>query len=490
MAVPKIKITFDADFSELKKGVSGAANEVESFGDKVGKFGKMAGAAFAAAGAAAAVYAGKLLIDGVKAAIEDEKAQVALATSLENVTGATKSQIAEVEKQITKTSLLTGITDDELRPSLSRLVRSTQDVGEAQRLQNLALDVAAGTGKSLQAVSEALAKAHDGNFAALKKLGVPLDENIIKTKNFDAAQAALAATFEGQSSKQADTFAGKMDRLKVAFDEGKETVGSFVLDAITPLVSGIVNNVIPRISELADNLGTTLKPAFEDISVFIEETLIPAFTNIWTFITDYLIPTVSSILIPVIEGLWGAFDKVKTAIVDNQDNLKPLFTLFKAFATFAKEVLAPVIGTVLKTALSAIGSVLSGLISGFASLVGFINGVVGGIRDMINLVRSNPLVKGIGGIIDNVFGGGRASGGSVSAGTTYMVGEKGAELFTPTTNGTIIPNNALAGMGGGTTINLTVNGAIDAEGTARTIIDVLNRSSARGTLGAGKLTFA
>ena len=213
MAVPKIKITFDADFSELKKAVGGAANEVESFGDKVGKFGKMAGAAFAAAGAAAAAYAGKLLIDGVKAAIEDEKAQVALATSLENVTGATKSQIAEVEKQITKTSLLTGVTDDELRPSLDRLVRSTQDVGEAQKLQNLALDVAAGTGKSLQAVSEALAKAHDGNFAALKKLGVPLDENIIKTKNFDAAQAALAATFEGQSSKQADTFAGKMDQI-------------------------------------------------------------------------------------------------------------------------------------------------------------------------------------------------------------------------------------------------------------------------------------
>ena len=489
MAVPKIKITFDADFSELRKGVNGAADEVQGFGDKIGKFGKMAAGAFAAAGAAAAAYAGKLLIDGVKAAIEDEKAQVALATSLQNVTGATDKQVKAVEDQILKTSLLTGVTDDELRPSLDRLLRSTKDVGEAQKLQALALDISAGSGKSLQAVSEALAKAHDGNFAALKKLGVPLDDNIVKTKDFDAAQAALAATFEGQSSKQADTFAGKMQRLSVAFNEGKETVGSYVLDALTPLVSGLVNNVIPQISALASTLGETLKPAFDDISVFITETVVPAFQNIWTFITEYLIPTVSSILIPIIEGLWGAFNKVKDAIVNNQENLKPLLSLFKAIATFTKEVLAPVIGTVLKAALSVVGSVLSGLISGFASLVGFINGVVGGIRDLINLVKNNPVVKGIGSLIDSAFGGGRATGGSVSAGTTYMVGEKGAELFTPKTNGTIIPNNALAGMGGGTTINLTVNGAIDAEGTARTIIDVLNRSSARGTLGAGKLVF-
>ena len=488
MAVPKIKITFDADFDQLKRGVNGAAQEVEGFGAKVGKFGKMAGAAFAAAGAAAAAYAGKLLIDGVKSAIEDEKAQVKLATSLENVTGATKAQISAVEDQITKTSLLTGVTDDELRPSLDRLLRSTKDVEEAQKLQGLALDISAGSGKSLQAVSEALAKAHDGNFAALKKLGVPIDENIIKTKDFDAAQAALAATFEGQSSKQADTFAGKMQRLQVAFDEGKETVGSFVLDAITPLVSGLVNNVIPTISALASEIGENLKPVFENVTTFVTETLIPAFKNIWTFITEYLIPTVSSILIPVIDGLWSAFQKVRDSIIENEENLKPLISLFKGVATFVKEVLAPVLGTVLKVALNVVGTLVSTLIDKFASLVGFINDVVGAIRTMINLVKNNPLVKGIGGLIDNVFGGGRASGGSVSAGTTYMVGEKGAELFTPTTNGTIIPNHALGG--GGTTINLTVNGAIDAEGTARTIIDVLNRSSARGTLGAGKLTFA
>lgn len=480
--IPKVKITFDADFSELSKGVNGAANEVEGFGSKLGKFGKVAGAAFAAAGAAAAAYAGKLLIDGVKSAIEDEKAQVALATSLKNVTGATNAQIAAVESQITKTSLLTGITDDELRPSLDRLVRSTGDVAEAQKLQNLAIDTAAGTGKSLQAVSEALAKAHDGNFAALKKLGVPLDENIIKTKDFDAAQAALAATFGGQASAQADTFAGKMQRLQVAFDEGKETVGSFVLDAMTPLVSGIVNNVIPAIGDISDKIGKNLKPVFDDIAVFVKDTLIPNMKLFWEFLVNVLIPSIVKTVTPIIKGLFSAFDSVAGAIKDNEEKLQPLFDLFKAVASFVVKTVAPAIGTVLGAALTAVGKILGGLISGFANVLGVITGVVNAIKTLVDLVRNNPVVEGISGIISSAFGGARANGGSVSAGKSYLVGERGAELFTPSSNGMIVPNNALGG--GGTNINLTVNGAIDPEGTARTIVDVLNRSFSRGTLGA------
>jgi hypothetical protein len=277
--IPKIKITFDADFDELKRGVKGATNEVESFGSRVADFGKKAGAAFAIAGAAAAAYAGKLLVDGVKAAIEDEKAQVKLAASLQNTTGATNAQISAVEKQITKTSLLTGLTDDELRPSLERLVRSTKDVEEAQRLQSLAIDIAAGSGKSLEAVSNALGKAYEGNATSLGKLGIGISAAELKTMSFDQVTGALSKTFEGQASKQADTFAGKMQRLNVAFSEGKETVGSFVLDAITPLVSGIVNNVIPRITQLSDTIGKKLAPVFADLATFFKDVLIPIFRS-------------------------------------------------------------------------------------------------------------------------------------------------------------------------------------------------------------------
>jgi len=220
-----LKLSILADVDNLKKSLDSGSNDVQTFGDKIAGFGKIAGAAFLAAGAAAAAYAGKLAIDGVKAAIEDEAAQLRLATSLRNVTGATDAQIKATEAYVLKTSLATGVTDDVLRPSLDRLVRSTKDVEEAQKLQTIALDIAAGTGKDLGSVTEALGKAYDGNFGALKRIGVSMDENIIKSKDFDAATLVLSETFGGQAATQAETFEGKMTRLSVAFDEAKETVG-------------------------------------------------------------------------------------------------------------------------------------------------------------------------------------------------------------------------------------------------------------------------
>ena len=275
-----LKLSILGDIDNLKKNLDSGSKEVSGFGDKVGKFGKMAGAAFAAAGVAAAAYAGKLLIDGVKSAIEDEAAQAKLATTLGNVTGATAKQIAAVESQITKTSLLTGLTDDELRPSFERLVRATGDSDAALKLQATAIDVAAGSGKSLEAVTNAMAKAAEGNAGSLAKLGIGLSAAELKTMSMEEITAKLAETFGGQAAEKADTFQGKMARLNVAFNEGKETVGAFVLDAITPMVSGFVDNVIPAVQKLAEELGPKLTPIFKALTEYIKNFVIPTFKAI------------------------------------------------------------------------------------------------------------------------------------------------------------------------------------------------------------------
>jgi hypothetical protein len=488
MAIPKVKITFDADLDGLRKGVNGASSEVEGFGGKVAKFGKMAAAAFAAAGVAAAAYAGKLLVDGVKSAIADEAAQAKLATTLENVTGATAKQIAAVESQITKTSLLTGLTDDELRPSFERLVRSTKDSEEALKLQQLAIDISAGSGKSLEAVTQALGRGLDGTTTSLSRLGIGLTAAQLKTMSMDEITAQLADTFGGQAAEKADTFAGKMDRLKVAFDEGKETVGSFVLDAITPMVTGFVDKVIPTIQALAEELGPKLTPIFTALRDYIQDYVIPTFTAIWQFITEYVIPAIGTVLTPIIDGLRSAFEKVAGKIAENEEKLKPLKALLEVIAKVIRDVVAPVIGKVLGTAFDNLGTAISFVIGLFASLVSVVNNAFNAIKNIVNFIKKNPVTQAIGGAIDNIFGGGRANGGPVSRGTSYVVGERGPELFVPNTSGKIIPNGGSSG--GGSTINLTVNGAIDAEGTARTIIDVLNRSSSRGTLGAGQFSYS
>ena len=441
-----LKLAILGEVKDLSASLNKGSAEVQTFGDKISKFGKVAGAAFLAAGVAAVAYAGKLAVDGVKAAIEDEAAQLRLAASLKNVTGATDAQIAATEDYILKTSLANGVTDDELRPSLDRLTRSTKSVEEAQKLQSLALDIAAATGKSLTQVSESLAKAHDGNFGSLKRLGVSIDENIIKSKDFDAATAVLAATFKDQASIQADTFNGKMNRLKVAFDEGKETVGGFILDAITPMVSLFVDKAIPAISEFASNLKENVQPIVQFLYEF--------FKNLFT---------------PIIEGVREAFANVSEAVKNNSVELNKFITFVKAVYEFGKTYLAPLVGEILGGAFKVLGVAISGVIGFFSTLVNIIDKAFKALVAFVNFIKNNPVTQGIAG----VFGGGRAAGGPVSAGTTYLVGENGPELFTSSTSGTIIPNGAM----GGNTVNITVNGAIDPISTARQIANILNREA-------------
>ena len=109
-------------------------------------------------------------MDAVKAFAEDDAAAQKLATPLTNVTGATDAQVSAVEDYITKTSIAAAVADDELRPALDSLVRGTGSVTEAQDLLGLALDISAGTGKDLGTVSDALSKAYNGNYKALKAL--------------------------------------------------------------------------------------------------------------------------------------------------------------------------------------------------------------------------------------------------------------------------------------------------------------------------------
>jgi phage-related protein len=509
--IPKIKITFDADFDELKKGVKGAQNEVEGFGSKMGGFAEKAGAAFAVAGAAAAAYAGVLLVDGVKSAIEDEAAQAKLATTLENVTGATKNQIAAVEDYITQTALANGITDDVLRPSLDRLIRSTKDVTKAQELQTLALDIAAGTGKDLKTVSEALGKAYDGNLGALKKLGVGIDDSIIKSKNFDAAAAALATTFEGQASKQAETFQGKMARLSVAFDEAKETVGSYVLDAITPLISSFVDKGIPAIQNLASGLSVTLGPAFTAIFNVVRDDLLPIVKSFFDFFANELIPALSAIFGPALKGLGTAFNTIKDAVSANSEELAPFFALLGKIWTFIKDNLAPILGGAFKLALEGIGLIIGGLVTAFSKFVGFLTSTYNGVKKIIDFIKNNPITDLFGGGNDKSLkasvdfgdtGGGvsvdTGGGFTPSAGSPTFTGAP-LSAYSPAMQAAILRREELkaetarlreeraanAAARANVTVNMGVVG--DPESAARTVIDLLNKSQARGTGGAGLL---
>lgn len=521
-----LKLSILGDVDNLNKSLKAANADVENSSSKLGDFSKKAGLAFAAAGAAAALYAGKLLIDGVKSAIADEAAQASLAKTLGNVTGATNDQISAVEDQIKKNQLLFGVSDQQLRPSLERLLRATKDVSEAQKLQSLALDIAAGSGKSLEAVSNALGKAYEGNSGALAKLGVGLSAAQLKTMSMDDVTKALADTFGGQATAKADTFQGKMARLSETFNEAKETVGGYVLNALTPLLDNFVNKGIPAITAFSDSLGKTLGPAFATIFKVIRDDLLPVLTKWWSFLIDEVIPAISSIVKPILEGLSSAFNTIKKAVAANSDELQPFYDFLYAIWKFIKNDLAPLLGGAFKLALQTIGTIVGGLVTGFSKLVGFISGTVDKMKEFVNFLKNNPVtnfftggsnsksltVSGTADLVvtpsgDSGGGGGGGTTGIISSATGFDIGG-----YSPAMQAAIIRRDELkaetarlnearaaaaaarlaqtGGLSTATVVNQYFNAVVaDTEAAARAVTDVLNNSTNRGTNGAANLVY-
>ena len=440
-----LKLSILADVDNLKKQLGQGEKEVQTFGSKVAEFGKKAAVAFAAAAAAAGAYATKLAIDGVKAAIEDEKAQESLRRTIVNVTGATEAQVAATEDFIEKTALATGVADDQLRPSLDRLVRATGNLEQAQRLQALALDVSAGSGKSLQAVTEALSKAQEGNLGGLTRLGVGLSRAEVATLSFDQITQKLGQTFEGQAAAAANTFQGRLDRLKVGFDEAKESVGFALLPILERLLAFVTNNILPVIQRFTDSFGGT---------------------NGLGSRINQVVTTVKSVLTPVFEGAVSLFNRIKNAVLENRDSFEGLANLITTY-------IAPVIGKVLGGALKGLGFIAEGIIKIIATVAKIVTSTVeaaiGGINALIKAYNAVPLLPNI-----PLIPTGGGSPVAPSAPSIRAV-ERGVPSASAPAASAVAP----------VTNNITVNGAIDSESTARQIARVLTESASRGTGGGG-----
>lgn len=202
-------------------------------GEKFDVWSRRIGLSFAAAAGAAAAFATKLAIDGVQAALEDEKAARSLAQTLENLNQGFRTD--GVEAFVDSLQRATGVSDGELRPALQTLLTATGDVDKAQKALTLALDVAAGSTKDLDSVVAALSKGFLGQTTALQRLGVGIDQAVLASKDMDAITGALSTKFSGQAAVAADTYQGRIDRLSVAADEAKEKIGYSLLNAVDAL---------------------------------------------------------------------------------------------------------------------------------------------------------------------------------------------------------------------------------------------------------------
>ena len=330
--------------------------------------------------------------------------------------------------------------------------------------------------------------------------------------SFEQVQGRLSELFGGAAAANADTYAGKIARVQVAFNEAKETLGTALLPILDTFLKFINENALPAIQAFTSAFSLTESQGFGKVVTDVGTTLKQTFT-------------------PIIEGVKSIFDKVKTAVMNSKDEFSDFWDVVK--------FIAPKIGSAIGDALKVVGAIAEILITVFAKVLAaikpLINTAIDGINLVIrglNLIKPGADIKYLPKITD---GGGGAAGFSgtmpngqafstsapveqtpaekaqlaasiaqsqafareVAARSQGLTATQSAAAAAAASSSNVVSSNfnpgsfrAAEAASSGTTINLTVTGAFDREGTARTIVETLNDSFYRGTGGAGSLQIA
>ena len=254
MDVSKIAIQIASEFTG-SKAFKQAETSTQKLQRQVTNLARSLGLAL---GTAAIIKFGKA---SVKAFAEDENAARSLAKTLENLGLNTRYAGSELNGYISRLEQQTGVLDDELRPAMDRLLRATGSITKSQELLALALDISAGTGKDLTAVSQGLQKAYLGNNASLGRLGVGLTKAELSSNSFLEIQTKLSTLFAGQAKDAADSFQGSLNKLTIASNNAKEAIGKGLVEALAILTggNGSVDNAVGTVDKISKGIADGAK---------------------------------------------------------------------------------------------------------------------------------------------------------------------------------------------------------------------------------------
>lgn len=503
-----IKVLTDAT------GVSAAFDRVEKTMEKTKTTAQKVGTA-AAVGFGALVSVG---LDAAHAAAEDQKSQELLAHTMERTTGAHQAQISAMEDWISKTSLATGVADDQMRPALENLLRAGLSAADAQKALSTAMDVSAATGKDLGAVSMALSKGYAGSTGALGKLGLGIDKATLKSGDMGKIMAAVNAKVAGSATVAANTTEGRFKRMTVGINETKEALGT----ALLPAINAVLGPLTTMAQYLAQNSGAAHAVAVVGIilagalgALAVATKVITIVTQAWAAVqkvldAELLANPVGLIilaivaLIAVVVILYNRFSIVRTVVhavfgavlaaikavwswvASNWPLLLAILLgpfgialafIIKNFAT-VRGVVTSVFGavvTVIKTLVGwvqTLGRIVGAVFGGIASVVQHVADVFTNLFGAVGKVLDK--IKSIGGgLLSHIPGLGGIFGASAGASSTYYSPTSGLAARAGAS-----PYGFSAGMRGGVVIN--INGALDPQATARQVLRLLSQANMRG----------
>jgi hypothetical protein len=202
-----------------------------------------------------------------KAFIEDEKAAIRLAQSVKNLGLA--FEIPNLEIFISQMASASGVTDDQLRPALQRLLQTTGSVSKSTELLTQALDISRGSGVDYETVVNDLSMAYVGQTRGLRKYYLGLSQAELKSMSFAEVQEKLTKQFSGANSEYLTTYAGKMGILSNAAGEASETIGKSLVESLS-ILAGEGNTVQP-IADAMEDLATYTGEVITGLATMLAE---------------------------------------------------------------------------------------------------------------------------------------------------------------------------------------------------------------------------
>jgi hypothetical protein len=517
-----LKLSILADVDDLNKKLKQANGDVETSSNKLSEFGKKAGVAFAAAAAAAGVMAIKIGVEAVKAASD-------LSETISKVGVIFGDSAKDIEKFAAGAAASLGQTKQQALDAAATFATFGKAAGLSGKdlskfsidFVKLSSDLASFNNTSPEQAINAIGAALRGEAEPLRAYGVLLDDASMRqaalelgiistTKNALTPQQKVLAAQEliyrqtgaaqGDFERTSDGLANKTRILTAQLENAKVTIGEALLPIVLELTTFFSTNVLPVIQSVADAFGSD-----KDKTV--------GMTGVLTTLVD----TISGLVIPIFNGMKKVFDSVKATIIENKDEFQAFFDVIKAAA--------PIIGTVIGKAFEVIGAIASTVLNLIANVLAAIKPLLNAAIDGINLViRGLNLIKvgsdipylgRIGGTATTSTAGITVPSASLPQGfkpasttsttstsipatsSASAVSSIAAASAAAASAGTVVNGSFNVGRfrqaeaaDSGNTYNISVTGALDKEGVARQIVQILNESSARGSGGASAFQVA
>lgn len=422
-------------------------SKLNSFGSSFEKVAKISAVAIAATATAVVAFG----VSAVKAFAGAEVQMARFNTMVKNVPGNTKAMTDQLLKAADAAVKL-GFDDEDAANSLANLYQRTHDVSKAMELNNFAMDLARAKNISLEEASRAVSMVLSGNAKALKEYGIELDETKTPMQGLAEAQKVLT----GQAAAYADTIQGKLEIMGIQWTNLKENIGGVFAPVVTSAL-GMVMGWVEKLQgiDFQGMFNNWKDGAVSFFNTFNENFgIIEHFKEVWAVVVEFF----NTYLKPSWDGLL-------TTIKENKDVLLLLMSYFTKFlgviagAAFigAMSVIVTLFEG-LGIAINGVKSFVNDLADAFISLSKFVQKAFDTLSTFANKFGLSSLSKSlsnIGSSVSGFFGGAKAEGGSVNSSSQYLVGERGPEMFTPSSSGTIIPNNR---MGGSSAITINING--------------------------------